>query len=152
MHYVETYNASEGFFGIQNEPEKQDMLLMLDLGVFFEFIPLNELNKENPRVLPPWEIEVGGNYALVISSTNGLWRYLIGDTVKITSTNPIKFTISGRTKHFINAFGEELMVSNAEKGWPKACEKTGSKVLNYSAAPRLHVRQKPGTSPVAHRI
>ena len=135
MHYVETYNASEGFFGIQNEPEKQDMLLMLDLGVFFEFIPLNELNRENPRVLPPWEIEVGGNYALVISSTNGLWRYLIGDTVKITSTHPIKFTISGRTKHFINAFGEELMVSNAEKGLAKACEKTGSKVLNYSAAP-----------------
>lgn len=135
MHYVETYNASEGFFGIQNEPEKQDMLLMLDLGVFFEFIPLNELNRENPRILPPWEIEVGGNYALVISSTNGLWRYLIGDTVKITSTHPIKFTISGRTKHFINAFGEELMVSNAEKGLAKACEKTGSKVLNYSAAP-----------------
>ena len=126
MHYVETYNASEGFFGIQNEPEKQDMLLMLDLGVFFEFIPLNELNRENPRILPPWEIEVGGNYALVISSTNGLWRYLIGDTVKITSTHPIKF---------INAFGEELMVSNAEKGLAKACEKTGSKVLNYSAAP-----------------
>ena len=135
MHYVETYNASEGFFGIQNDPEHHDMLLMLDLGVFFEFIPLNELDKENPRVLPLWEVEEGGNYALVMSSTNGLWRYLIGDTVKITSTCPVKFTISGRTKHFINAFGEELMVANAEKGLAKACEMTGSKVLNYSAAP-----------------
>ena len=135
MHYVETYNASEGFFGIQNDPEHHDMLLMLDLGVFFEFIPLNELEKENPRILPLWEIEEGGNYALVISSTNGLWRYIIGDTVKITSTRPVKFTISGRTKHFINAFGEELMVANAEKGLAKACEMTGSKVLNYSAAP-----------------
>lgn len=135
MHYVETYNASEGFFGIQNDPARHDMLLMLDLGVFFEFIPLNELEKENPRILPLWEIEEGGNYALVISSTNGLWRYIIGDTVKITSTRPVKFTISGRTKHFINAFGEELMVANAEKGMAKACEMTGSKVLNYSAAP-----------------
>ena len=167
MHYVETYNASEGFFGIQNYPARHDMLLMLDLGVFFEFIPLNELEKENPRILPLWEIEEGGNYALVISSTNGLWRYIIGDTVKITSTRPVKFTISGRTKHFINAFGEELMVANAEKGMAKACEMTGSKVLNYSAEslrddrqqstqlqrrPGIHVRQEPRTPPVAHRV
>ncbi|MCD8288090.1 MAG: GH3 auxin-responsive promoter family protein [Porphyromonadaceae bacterium] len=135
MHYVEIYNASEGFFGMQDDPAKSDLLLMLDLGVFFEFMPLNELDKDNPKLLPLWEIKAGENYALVLSSTNGLWRYLIGDTVKITSTSPVKFTISGRTKHFINAFGEELMVANAEKGISKACEATGSEVINYSVAP-----------------
>ena len=135
MHYEETYNASEGFFGIQTDPDSRDMQLMLDLGVFYEFIPLADIDKESPRVLPIWEVETGATYALVISSTNGLWRYIIGDTVKITSTNPVKFVISGRTKHFINAFSEELMVSNAEKGLAKACELTNSKVLNYSAAP-----------------
>ncbi len=135
MHYEETYNASEGFFGIQNDPTSSDMMLMLDLGVFYEFIPLSDIDSDNPKIFPIWEIQKGENYALVISSTNGLWRYIIGDTIKITSTSPVKFVIAGRTKHFINAFGEELMVSNAEKGLAKACTETGNKVLNYSAAP-----------------
>lgn len=135
MHYVETYNASEGFFGLQNDPQEHDMLLMLDLGIFFEFIPMADFGTENPRTLPIWEVKKGENYALLISSTNGLWRYLIGDTVKITSTAPVKFTISGRTKHYINAFGEELMVSNAEKGLAKVCRETNCKIVNYSAAP-----------------
>lgn len=135
MHYVETYNASEGFFGIQNDPDRHDMLLMLDLGVFYEFMPLADIDSDNPRLLPVWDVKEGENYALVISSCNGLWRYLIGDTVKITSTAPVKFIISGRTKHYINAFGEELMVSNAEKGLAEACKACHCKIVNYSAAP-----------------
>lgn len=135
MHYVETYNASEGFFAVQNSFDDRSMLLLLDIGVFFEFIPLNEVGKENPVVLPVWEVEKGQNYALVITTNSGLWRYQIGDTVKVMSTNPLKIIISGRTKHFINAFGEELMVDNAEKGLAKTCEETGAIVSNYSAAP-----------------
>ena len=135
MHYVETYNASEGFFAVQNSFDEQGMLLLLDIGVFFEFIPLSEVGKKDPVVLPIWEIEKGQNYALVITTNSGLWRYQIGDTVKVTSTDPAKIIISGRTKHFINAFGEELMVDNAEKGLAKTCEQTGAIISNYSAAP-----------------
>lgn len=134
MHYVETYNASEGFFAVQNEPTP-GMLLMLDLGIFYEFIPLEEVNNEHPRTLPIWDVEKGKNYALVITTNSGLWRYQTGDTVKIVSTSPVKIIISGRTKHFINAFGEELMVDNAEKGLAKACSETGAVVSNYTAAP-----------------
>lgn len=135
MHYVETYNASEGFFAVQNDFSDPAMLLMIDLGIFYEFIPLEEINKEQPRVLPLWETEKGKHYALVISTNSGLWRYQTGDTVKITSTQPHKIIISGRTKHFINAFGEELMVDNAEKGLAKACRESGGIVSNYTAAP-----------------
>ena len=135
MHYMETYNASEGFFGLQNDPTDLAMLLMLDYGVFYEFIPLEEVGKENPVVLPLWEVEKGKNYAIVISTSCGLWRYQIGDTVKFTSTNPYKFIISGRTKSFINAFGEELIVDNAEKGLHAACEATGAIINEYTAAP-----------------
>lgn len=135
MHYMETYNASEGFFGLQNDPKDTAMLLMIDYGVFFEFIPLNEVGKPHPQVLPLWDVEVGHNYAIVISTTGGLWRYQIGDTVKFTSTNPYKFIISGRTKSFINAFGEELIVDNAEKGLHEACRQTGAVVNEYTAAP-----------------
>ena len=135
MHYVETYNASEGFFAVQNSFDEQGMLLLLDIGVFFEFIPLSEVGKKDPIVLPIWEIEKGQNYALVITTNSGLWRYQIGDTVKVISTDPAKIIISGRTKHFINAFGEELMVDNAEKGLAKTCEQTGAIISNYSAAP-----------------
>lgn len=135
MHYMETYNASEGFFGIQDDPSDTAMLLMIDYGVFFEFIPLEELGKPQPTVLPLWDIEPGRNYAIVISTTCGLWRYQIGDTVKFTSTNPYKFIISGRTKSFINAFGEELIVDNAEKGLHEACRQTGAVVNEYTAAP-----------------
>ena len=135
MQYRETYNASEGFFGVQNDPADPSMMLMLDYGVFYEFIPLEELGKPNPAIVPLTGIELGRNYAVVISNMCGLWRYLIGDTVRFTSKNPYKFVISGRTKHFINAFGEELVVENAEKGLQAACVATGAQVSEYTAAP-----------------
>lgn len=130
MHYMETYNASEGFFGIQDDPADKAMLLMLDYGVFYEFIPM-----DGGDIVPLWGVETGKNYAMVISTSCGLWRYEIGDTVQFTSTNPYKFIISGRTKHFINAFGEELIVDNAEQGLAYACEQTGAEVSEYTAAP-----------------
>lgn len=135
MKYMETYNASEGFFGIQNDPSDPAMLLMIDYDVFYEFIPFEDLDLPNPRVLPLWEVEVGKNYAMLISTSCGLWRYMIGDTVRFTSKDPYKIVISGRTKHFINAFGEELVVDNAEKGLLKACTETGAQILDYTVAP-----------------
>jgi hypothetical protein len=135
MHYMETYNASEGFFGIQSDPADKSMLLMLDYGIFYEFIPMDELGTDNPNIVPLSGVETGVNYAMVISSSCGLWRYMIGDTVSFTSKNPYKFVITGRTKYFINAFGEELIMDNAEKGLAYACEKTGAEVLEYTAAP-----------------
>ena len=135
MHYMETYNASEGFFGIQMDPADPAMNLMVDYGIFYEFIPMDELEKDNPTVIPLWGVETGRNYAMVISSSGGLWRYMIGDTVRFTQTNPYKFVITGRTKSFINAFGEELIVDNAEKGLAAACEATNAQVLEYTAAP-----------------
>lgn len=135
MKYMETYNASEGFFGIQNDPDDKSMLLMLDYDCFYEFIPMSDFDKENPNVVPLEGVEVGVNYAMLISTSCGLWRYLIGDTVKFTSTNPYKFIITGRTKHFINAFGEELIVDNAEKALQYACQKCNCQVREYTAAP-----------------
>ena len=135
MHYMETYNASEGFFGVQNEPDDTAMLLLTNLGVFYEFIPMDELGGDNPKAVPLWEVETGRNYAMVITTTSGLWRYQIGDTVKFTNLRPYKFFISGRTKSFINAFGEELIVDNAEKGLAEACARTGAEVAEYTAAP-----------------
>lgn len=135
MHYMETYNASEGFFGLQSNPADPAMLLMLDYGVFYEFIPMEELDKENPAAVPLEGVRTGVNYAMVISTACGLWRYMIGDTVRFTQTNPYKFLITGRTKSFINAFGEELIVDNAEQGLAEACRKTGAEVREYTAAP-----------------
>lgn len=135
MHYQETYNASEGFFGLQNDPTDAAMLLMLNYGVFYEFIPMDELHSDNPTVVPITGVETGVNYAMVISTSCGLWRYLVGDTITFTSKNPYKFIITGRTKYFINAFGEELILDNAEKGLKKACNDTGAEVLEYTAAP-----------------
>ncbi len=136
IRYEETYNASEGFFGIQDKPDDLAMLLMLDYGVFYEFIPLEDVGKDNPRVLPLWGIEAGKNYALLITTSSGLWRYQIGDTVRFTQTSPTyKFVISGRTKSFINAFGEELIVDNAQQGLLEACAETGATVKEYTAAP-----------------
>lgn len=135
MHYVETYNASEGYFGTQNDPSDPSMLLMVDYGIFYEFIPLEDVGKESPRIYSLEEVELNKNYAMVISTSAGLWRYMIGDTVKFTNNHPYKFIITGRTKHFINAFGEELIVDNAEKGLAKACTSTGAQVIDYSAAP-----------------
>lgn len=135
MHYVETYNASEGYFGTQNELSDPSMLLMIDYGIFYEFMPLEDIENENPRVYSLDEVELDKNYAMLISTSSGLWRYMIGDTVKFTNKTPHKFIITGRTKHFINAFGEELIIDNAEKGLQKACEATGAQVSEYSAAP-----------------
>ncbi len=135
MHYMETYNASEGFFGLQTDPTDKAMEFMLDYDVFYEFIPLEEVGSDDPTILPIWEVEAGRNYALVISTSCGLWRYQIGDTVRFTQVRPWKFIISGRTKSFINAFGEELMVDNAEQGLKAACEATGAEVSEYTAAP-----------------
>ena len=136
MHYMETYNASEGFFGIQNDPTDHAMLLMLDYDVFYEFVPLDELNQHvSTHVVPLEGVEVGRNYAMMISTSCGLWRYMIGDTIMFTEKNPYKFIITGRTKYFINAFGEELIMDNAERGLAYACEQTGAEVLEYTAAP-----------------
>ena len=135
MRYMETYNASEGFFGLQDDLNDPNMLLMLDYDIFYEFIPVEELHKEKPTIVPLDGVEKGVNYAMIISTSCGLWRYLIGDTITFSSTKPYKFTITGRTKHFINAFGEELIVDNAEKGLEYACSKTGAEVLEYTAAP-----------------
>lgn len=135
MHYMETYNASEGFFGIQSDPGDASMLLMTDYDVFYEFIPMDEYGTEHPTVLPLEAVELDKNYAVLISTSCGLWRYMIGDTVKFTSRQPYKFIITGRTKYFINAFGEELIMDNAEKGLAYACEQTGAEIKEYTAAP-----------------
>jgi hypothetical protein len=136
MNYVETYNASEGFFGIQDDFSKNELLLMLDYGIFFEFIPMNDFDGlDSKNVISLEEVELGVNYALVITTNAGLWRYIIGDTVRFTSKTPYRFVISGRTKSFINAFGEELVVENAEKAIGIAAQKTTSEVANYTAAP-----------------
>lgn len=135
MHYMETYNASEGFFGIQTDLSDSAMTLMIDYGVFYEFMPMEDLGKPNPKIIPLWDVVPGVNYAMIISTSCGLWRYMIGDTVKFTQKNPYKFVITGRTKHFINAFGEELIVDNAEKGIEQACIATGAQVKDYTAAP-----------------
>ena len=136
MNYVETYNASEGFFGIQDDFSINELLLMLDYGVFYEFIPMDEFEGLNSKtVISLKDVEVGKNYALVISTNAGLWRYIIGDTVKFTSKTPFRFKISGRTKSFINAFGEELIVENAEKAIAETCLKTKAQIREFTAGP-----------------
>jgi len=135
MRYMETYNASEGFFGIQDQKDSEDLLLMLDYGIFYEFITMGEWDKEDPQVIPLEEVELGRNYAILISTNAGLWRYKIGDTVTFTSLLPYRVRISGRTKHFINAFGEEVIVENAEKSISMACDATGALITNFTAAP-----------------
>jgi len=135
MHYMETYNASEGFFAIQDDPNNHDMLLMLDYGVFYEFVPFDEIGSPNPKAYTISEVELNKNYAIIITTNSGLWRYMIGDTVMFTSTFPHKIKITGRTKHYINAFGEELIIDNAEKALKIACEKTGALIQDYTAAP-----------------
>lgn len=133
MHYMETYNASEGFFGISDD-FSDDMLLMLDYGIFYEFLPTPYLH-DPAKAIPLAGVRTGVNYAMIISSSNGLWRYMIGDTVEFTSTSPYRIRISGRTKHYINAFGEEIIVDNAEKAIRAAAEATGAEVSDYTAAP-----------------
>lgn len=135
MRYWETYNASEGFFGVQFAPESKDMLLLLDNEVYYEFIPAGEWDKDNPEVVPLSGVQKGKQYAMIISTSGGLWRYKIGDTVEFTSTDPYLFRLTGRTKQFINAFGEELIVDNADRALEEACKYTGAKVTEYTAAP-----------------
>jgi hypothetical protein len=135
MNYMEAYNASEGFFAIQDDPTIDSMLLMLDYGIFYEFIPMDEFHSDHPSTLTIDKVIPGKNYAIVISTNSGLWRYIIGDTVVFTSTFPHRIKISGRTRHFINAFGEEVIIENAEKALQIACEKTHSGILEYTAGP-----------------
>lgn len=135
MAYLETYNASEGFFGIQDVPGSHELLLMLDYGIYYEFIPMHAFDSPNPPVIPLEEVDTDTNYALVISTNAGLWRYLIGDTIRFSSTSPYRFTITGRTTNFINAFGEEVIVDNTDKALGRACKMTGAIISEYTAAP-----------------
>jgi hypothetical protein len=135
VSYMETYNASEGFLGIQESPGRDDMMLMLDYGIYFEFMPMSEFGKDHPKTYSLYEVEEGENYALVISTNAGLWRYVIGDTIKFTDTNPYRFKITGRTKHFINAFGEELVIENADYAIANACKSLNVTIADYTAAP-----------------
>ncbi len=144
MKYMETYNASEGFFGLQDDPDDSSMLLMLDYGVFYEFIPVSELGHANPKALHLGEIQTDVNYAIIITTNSGLWRYMIGDTVSFTSTKPYKFKITGRTKLFINAFGEELIIDNATEALKYACEQTGADLYEFTAAPIFMEDRKKG--------
>jgi hypothetical protein len=141
MKYWETYNASEGFFGIQDQRDSDALLLMLDYGIFYEFIPVDE---KEPKAIRLSEVETNKNYAMVISTNAGLWRYNIGDTIKFTSLSPYRIKISGRTKHFMNAFGEEVIVENAEAAITKACEATGAVIDNFTAAPVFLAEDKKG--------
>lgn len=134
MKYMETYNASEGFFSIADDPARDDMLLMLDYKIFYEFIPLADLDDRSKSV-PLEGVTTGVNYAMIITTSNGLWRYMIGDTVEFTSVSPYRIHITGRTKHYINAFGEEVVIENAENAVREACDICGAEVFEYSAAP-----------------
>lgn len=144
INYLELYNASEGFFGIQDQSVGNEMLLMLDYGIYYEFIPMEEVEKDHPKTLSLDEVVTGVNYAMVISTNAGLWRYKIGDTVKFTSLYPFRITVSGRTKHFINAFGEEVIIDNAERSISMACQQTNARIADYTAAPIYLSKQRSG--------
>lgn len=135
MHYLETYNASEGFFAAQDIIGRDGLLLFLNHGIFYEFMPMEEYGKEHPETLDLEDVEIGKNYAIVISTNSGLWRYIVGDTIQFVSTNPFRIKVSGRIKSFINAFGEELIVDNADYAIAKASRKTNAVVNDYTAAP-----------------
>lgn len=145
LNYFELYNASEGFFGIQDQLHSKDLLLLLDNGIFYEFIPMEEFGSDKQRFLTIGEVEVGKNYAMVITTNGGLWRYIIGDTVRFTSTDPHRIVVSGRTKHYINAFGEELVIENAEEALNVACERTNARVSEYTAGPVFMQGKEKGT-------
>ncbi|MFZ3275166.1 MAG: GH3 auxin-responsive promoter family protein, partial [Lutibacter sp.] len=142
--YYETYNASEGFFAIQDVNNSFNMLLMLDYGIFYEFIPMDKFDGEDSKAIPLSEVKLNTNYAMVITTNAGLWRYLIGDTVKFTTLDPFRIRITGRTKHFINVFGEELIIENAETALKQACLKTGAEVCEFTVAPIFMVDEKSG--------
>lgn len=144
MFYLETYNASEGFFGIQDRLYSEDMLLMLDYGIYYEFLPVSEWDKENPKTITLDEVKLNENYAIIITTNAGLWRYKIGDTVAFTSLSPFRIRITGRTAHFINAFGEELIIDNADKAIQSACHATGAIIREYTAGPVYFSDQSSG--------
>lgn len=133
--YMETYNASEGFFGLQDDPNKDSMLLLLDYGIYYEFLPIDQINSPNPKIVNLADVEIGKNYAMVISTNAGLWRYVIGDTISFTEKYPYRFKITGRTKNFINACGEEIIIDNAISAFNKACLSTNASINEYTAAP-----------------
>ena len=133
--YYEIYNASEGFFAIQDQNYSGELLLMLDYGIFYEFIPMDTYGTPDEKVIPLTEVEKGKNYAMIITTNAGLWRYKIGDTVRFTSTNPYRIKVSGRTKHHINVFGEELIIENVEDALKKVCRRTKTEIVDYTAAP-----------------
>ena len=135
FRYYEIYNASEGFFAIQDRNENKELLLMLDYGIFYEFIPMDKYGTPDEKVIPLSEVEEGKNYAIVITTNAGLWRYKIGDTVRFTSTDPYRIKVTGRTKHHINVFGEELIIENAETALRKASQLTNAEIVDYTAAP-----------------
>jgi hypothetical protein len=135
MYYMENYNASEGYFAIQDLENVEEMLLMLDYGIYFEFLPTENLDDEHPKTLGLDEVEIGKNYALIISTNSGLWRYMIGDTIKFTNLNPFRIIVTGRTKQYINTFGEEVIVDNADSAIKRACEETNANVKDYTAGP-----------------
>jgi hypothetical protein len=135
FRYYETYNASEGFFAIQDQNDSDELLLMLDYGIFYEFIPMDQYIGEDSKAIPLAKVELEKNYALIISTNSGLWRYMIGDTIKFTNLKPYRIKITGRTKHYLNVFGEELMVENADEALEKACKLTDSQIIDYTVAP-----------------
>jgi hypothetical protein len=135
MRYLEIYNASEGYFALQDQPDVPDLLLLLDHGIYYEFLPAAEFDSPDPRPIPLEAVEVGPTYALVISTSAGLWRYLVGDTVRFTSVRPYRVRITGRTKHFLNAFGEEVVIENAEAAVTAAAQATSVLVRDFTAAP-----------------
>lgn len=144
MYYLENYNASEGYFGLQDQENSDELLLMLDYGIYYEFLPMENLHEEHPNTLGLGEVELGKNYALIISTNAGLWRYKIGDTIKFTSLDPYRIIVSGRTKHFINVFGEEVIVDNADVALQKACNATGATLKDYTAGPIFFKDGEPG--------
>tara|TARA_R110002012_G_scaffold291564_1_gene486015 strand:+ start:11022 stop:12536 length:1515 start_codon:yes stop_codon:yes gene_type:complete len=135
FRYYEIYNASEGFFAIQDQNKSSELLLMLDYGIFYEFIPMDTYGTKDEKIIPLSQVEINTNYAVIITTNAGLWRYKIGDTIRFTSINPYRIKVSGRTKHHINAFGEELIIENAEDALKKVCKKTKSEIVDYTAAP-----------------
>ena len=135
FRYYEIYNASEGFFAIQDRNNSDELLLMLDYGIFYEFISMDTYGTPQQKIIPLCEVKTGVNYAVIISTNAGLWRYKIGDTIRFTSTNPYRIKVSGRTKHHINVFGEELIIENAEAALKRVCKKTKAKIVDYTAAP-----------------
>jgi hypothetical protein len=135
FNYYEIYNASEGFFAIQDRNNADDLLLMLDYGIFYEFIPMDVYGTELANAIPLWEVSKDINYAIIITTNSGLWRYKIGDTVRFTSLDPYRIKVTGRTKHHINVFGEELIIENAEEALKSVCAKTGAEIKDYTAGP-----------------